>query len=159
MPLKQMVLASLAMMGTCIFHQTLYRFTQNQKIWASWTGSFSLSSPIRFRLPQYLLGRNLFSNSHSFLLSSAHYESCNRLSKHSKRCRPLIGPNTRVLAIMNGLGIEEALAETLSPAPIFGGMAFTCINRGEPGVVNHLKYGALQVLTCLSTPLSPCHEC
>lgn len=59
--------------------------------------------------------------------------------------RPLIGPNTRVLAIMNGLGIEEALAETLSPAPIFGGMAFTCINRGEPGIVNHLKYGALQI--------------
>ena len=74
--------------------------------------------------------------------------------------RPLIGPNTRVLAIMNGLGIEEALATTLnSSLPIFGGMAFTCINRGEPGVVNHLKYGPVQVsyalgatLPSLSTP-------
>jgi ketopantoate reductase len=47
---------------------------------------------------------------------------------------------------MNGLGIEEALAASLgSSLPIFGGMAFTCINRGEPGVVNHLKYGPIQV--------------
>ena len=50
---------------------------------------------------------------------------------------------------MNGLGIEEALSETLSPAPILGGMAFTCINRGEPGIVNHLKYGALQVVAAV----------
>ncbi len=81
--------------------------------------------------------------------------------KRMLQSRPLIGPNTRVLAIMNGLGIEEALATTLnSSLPIFGGMAFTCINRGEPGVVNHLKYGPVQViyaalgatLPSLSTP-------
>ena len=47
--------------------------------------------------------------------------------------RPCLTPETRVLAIMNGLGIEERLASSLGTENVFGGLAFTCINRGEPG--------------------------
>lgn len=55
--------------------------------------------------------------------------------------RPCTGPQTRIVAMMNGLGIEERFAEWFAPQRIFGGMAFVCINRGEPGVVHHYGYG------------------
>ncbi|MEX2081045.1 MAG: 2-dehydropantoate 2-reductase [Dehalococcoidia bacterium] len=58
---------------------------------------------------------------------------------------PCIGPRTRVVALMNGLGIEERFAEWFGAARMFGGMAFVCINRGEPGVVHHLEYGRLSI--------------
>ena len=59
--------------------------------------------------------------------------------------RPCLGPRTRVLAIMNGLGIEEALAEAAGTERVFGGLAFTCLNRGEPGTVRHLEYGQVAI--------------
>ena len=59
--------------------------------------------------------------------------------------RPCLGPETRVLAIMNGLGIEERLAAMLGTDRIFGGLAFTCINRGEPGAVHHYEYGQVSI--------------
>ena len=59
--------------------------------------------------------------------------------------RPCLGPQTRVLAIMNGLGIEEALAESLGSERIFGGLGFTCLNRGEPGTVHHYGYGQVAI--------------
>ena len=59
--------------------------------------------------------------------------------------RPCLGPETRVLAIMNGLGIEEALAEAAGTERVFGGLAFTCLNRGEPGTVRHLEYGQVAI--------------
>jgi 2-dehydropantoate 2-reductase len=49
--------------------------------------------------------------------------------------------STRLLALMNGLGNEEHLAKYFDRQRIFGGIAFVCINRGEPGVVHHTGYG------------------
>ena len=60
-----------------------------------------------------------------------------------KLIEPLVGPDTRILPIMNGFGIEDKLAEHIDPARIFGAMAFVCIYR-EDGVCKHVKYGALQ---------------
>lgn len=56
---------------------------------------------------------------------------------------PCVVEGTRILLLMNGLGIEETVAGWFPEAEVFGGMAFTCINRGEPGVVNHIDYGAV----------------
>jgi 2-dehydropantoate 2-reductase len=58
---------------------------------------------------------------------------------------PVLTPQTRVLALMNGLGVEDAFAEWVAPQRVFGGMAFVCINRGEPGVVHHLEYGRVSI--------------
>ncbi|MDE2639027.1 MAG: 2-dehydropantoate 2-reductase [Chloroflexota bacterium] len=58
---------------------------------------------------------------------------------------PCVGPRTRILLLMNGLGLEERFAEWFGRERIFGGMAFTCVNRGEPGCVHHLAYGAVTV--------------
>jgi len=55
--------------------------------------------------------------------------------------RPCVATNTRIIVLMNGLGVEERFTQWFSPERIFGGLAFTCINRGEPGYVHHLAYG------------------
>jgi 2-dehydropantoate 2-reductase len=57
--------------------------------------------------------------------------------------RPCVSTNTRILVLMNGLGLEERFAEWFGSRRIFGGLAFTCINRGEPGYVHHLAYGSV----------------
>jgi len=58
---------------------------------------------------------------------------------------PCAGPETRIVALMNGLGNEQRLAERFPARRIFGAMAFVCINRGEPGVIHHLEYGRVSV--------------
>ena len=57
--------------------------------------------------------------------------------------RPCVGPETGIVAMINGLGIEEQFGQWFGPKRIFGGLAFVCINRGEPGMVHHLEYGRL----------------
>ena len=57
--------------------------------------------------------------------------------------RPCVSSDTRILVLMNGLGLEESFAEWFNPEQIFGGLAFTCINRGEPGYVSHIAYGSI----------------
>ena len=56
---------------------------------------------------------------------------------------PCVGEDTRILALMNGLGIEERFASWFPATAVFGGLAFTCINRGEPGRVHHIDYGPI----------------
>ena len=56
---------------------------------------------------------------------------------------PCMGPGTRIIVLMNGLGLEERFAAWFGAERIFGGLAFTCINRGDPGTVRHLDYGPL----------------
>ena len=69
------------------------------------------------------------------LLSVKSYalEACKELVKGC------MGPQTRILAVVNGFGIESCLASDFPHDKIFGGMAFTCINRESDGEVNHLK--------------------
>jgi len=59
--------------------------------------------------------------------------------------QPCIQATTRILVLMNGLGIEERFAEWFDSHRIFGGMAFTCVNRGEPGFVHHMAYGPVSI--------------
>jgi len=56
---------------------------------------------------------------------------------------PLIGENTAILTLQNGLGNEELLAEAFGPEKVLGGVAFLCSNRGEPGIVHHLGEGKI----------------
>ena len=59
--------------------------------------------------------------------------------------QPCLGETTRVLVLMNGLGLEERFSDWFGARRVFGALAFTCINRGEPGVVNHLRYGPITI--------------
>jgi 2-dehydropantoate 2-reductase len=58
---------------------------------------------------------------------------------------PCVGPGTRLVALMNGLGVEEQFAGWFPGHDVFGAMAFVCINRGAPGVVHHLDYGRVSI--------------
>jgi 2-dehydropantoate 2-reductase len=62
---------------------------------------------------------------------------------YSKLVGPLVGENTQILTLQNGLGNEEALAELFGKEKIIGGVAFLCSNRGEPGEVHHLSAGRI----------------
>jgi 2-dehydropantoate 2-reductase len=67
--------------------------------------------------------------------------------------RPCVGPETRVVALMNGLGVEDRFATWLAPARVLGAMAFVCINRGDPGVVHHLDYGRVSIGSYVDDPI------
>jgi 2-dehydropantoate 2-reductase len=65
---------------------------------------------------------------------------------------PLVGPQTAVLTLQNGLGNEEALARLFPTPQILGGLCFVCLNRIAPGVIQHLDHG-LVVLGEFSGPV------
>ena len=56
---------------------------------------------------------------------------------------PLLGPNTNLLTLQNGLGNEEYLAERWGGQRVLGGACFTCINRTGPGVIEHIAQGQI----------------
>ena len=59
--------------------------------------------------------------------------------------QPLVGPDTTILTLQNGLGNEEVLATAFDGEQIVGGVAFLCCNRGEPGTVHHLDQGSIRI--------------
>ncbi|SPE57160.1 2-dehydropantoate 2-reductase [Verrucomicrobia bacterium] len=54
---------------------------------------------------------------------------------------PLVGPATAVVTLQNGLGNEEQLARFFPLEQILGGLCFVCLNRVEPGLIDHINYG------------------
>ena len=56
---------------------------------------------------------------------------------------PLIGPETMILTLQNGLGNEDRLAELFGADRVYGGVAYLGANRGEPGTVIHLAAGRI----------------
>lgn len=58
---------------------------------------------------------------------------------------PCVGASTRVVALMNGLGVEDRFAGWFDPALVFGGMAFVGINRDDAGVIHHLAAGRVSI--------------
>ena len=59
---------------------------------------------------------------------------------------PLLSDDTRVLAIMNGLSVDEEISAQLPDGTsLFGGLGFIGVMRGEPGRIIHQEFGALNV--------------
>jgi 2-dehydropantoate 2-reductase len=56
---------------------------------------------------------------------------------------PLVGPQTAIITLQNGLGNTEQLARLFPPEQILSGLCFVCLNRLEPGVIHHMKYGTI----------------
>jgi 2-dehydropantoate 2-reductase len=57
--------------------------------------------------------------------------------------KPLVGPSTAILTLQNGLGSEAQLAKLFGEEKILGGLCFVCLNRTEPGVIQHMAHGAI----------------
>lgn len=49
---------------------------------------------------------------------------------------PLLGPETTVLTLQNGLGVEEPVAEIAGPGRVVGAICYIGCTRTAPGVVN-----------------------
>ena len=59
---------------------------------------------------------------------------------------PLLSSQTRVLAIMNGLTVDDEIAAQLPDGTsLFGGLGFIGVIRGEPGQIVHQEFGALNI--------------
>ena len=59
--------------------------------------------------------------------------------------RELAADGAVVIAMQNGLGVEEALADAVPGATVLGAMCFMCSNKVGPGHVRHLDFGRVTV--------------
>jgi 2-dehydropantoate 2-reductase len=58
---------------------------------------------------------------------------------------PLLGEQTMILTLQNGLGNEEFLAQNFGAERILGGICFICLNRTGPGLVERFDNGRLTI--------------
>ncbi len=59
--------------------------------------------------------------------------------------QPVVGPQTAILMIQNGVSIEDSVAETFPNNEVLGGLAFVCLSRIGPGKIHHIDYGRLVI--------------
>lgn len=52
-------------------------------------------------------------------------------------CRPLIGPETAVISLQNGVDAEDRLSEILGAGHVMGGVSIISAAIGAPGVIDH----------------------
>ncbi len=71
---------------------------------------------------------------------------------------PLLGPNTLLLTLQNGLGNEELLAEKYGADRVLGGLCFVCLNKTAPGVIEHQGYGNIALGEFSGYPLPRTHD-
>ncbi len=58
---------------------------------------------------------------------------------------PLLQPQTALIALQNGLGNEEWLAEAFPNHPVLGGIVFGCLTRTAPGRVENVGFGKIEL--------------
>ncbi len=63
----------------------------------------------------------------------------------SKLLPPVLHSNSMVLFLQNGLDIEADVAKFLPNTPLLGGLCFLCANKTQPGLIQHLDYGMVQL--------------
>ncbi len=71
---------------------------------------------------------------------------------------PLVGPQTLIVTLQNGLGNVETLAELFGPDNIIGGLCFVCLNRIKPGHIHHIKHGNVVLGEYGRKPLERTHQ-
>ncbi len=57
--------------------------------------------------------------------------------------RPVVGPNTTIVLIQNGVDIEAEIAAAFPRNELLSSLAFVGVGRGAPGEVNHQMLGSL----------------
>ena len=60
---------------------------------------------------------------------------------------PLLHPNTQVILIQNGLGMEQDLEKQMPGLAISGGIAYICSSKTGPGKISHYDQGNLTLGT------------
>lgn len=101
----------------------------------SWKGSFHLDSPLVYddseKMPPCdIVIVGLKTTKNRMLL---------------KLLPPLLKPDTLVLLVQNGVGVEDDVQEMFPDLQLAAGLAFICSAKTEPGVVDHQHYGSLTI--------------
>lgn len=68
---------------------------------------------------------------------------------------PLMGADTMVLTLQNGLGNEDYLAEHFGKNRVLGGLCFVCLTRDSPVSVEHFGHGTLSLGDFYRSGLTP----
>lgn len=58
---------------------------------------------------------------------------------------PLDAPGRIVVAMQNGLGVDEQMAAAAPSTTVLAGLCFVCSSRVRPGLVRHLDFGAVSL--------------
>ena len=66
---------------------------------------------------------------------------------------PIVGEQTTILTLQNGLGNEEFLAKYFDTDHVMGGVCFVCLNRTAPGVIQHFKHGHMEIGEIVGKPI------
>jgi 2-dehydropantoate 2-reductase len=61
----------------------------------------------------------------------------------AEQIRPLVGPDTLVLPLENGIQASDRLAQSLGQEPVLTGVAYVLSSLQAPGVVKHIAQGRL----------------
>ena len=66
---------------------------------------------------------------------------------------PLLTPDTIILLIQNGIGVEPDVEKMFPEQPLAAGLAFICSAKAGPGHINHQFYGNINIgnYSCLDT--------
>ena len=57
----------------------------------------------------------------------------------------LVGPDTVVVVMQNGFGVDGQIAALVPGATVLGGLCFICSTRISPGRIQHLDYGSVML--------------
>jgi 2-dehydropantoate 2-reductase len=57
--------------------------------------------------------------------------------------KPVMGPNTGLISIQNGIDNEDKLIKILGPSHVMGGICYVFSNIIEPGVIAHHQFGRI----------------
>jgi 2-dehydropantoate 2-reductase len=70
-------------------------------------------------------------------------------------CKPMVGPDTTVLALQNGVETEEILGGVLGPDHVMGGTVYISAVIAEPGLIRQTGAFARMIFGELDGSLSP----
>jgi 2-dehydropantoate 2-reductase len=59
--------------------------------------------------------------------------------KAAELAKPLVGPNTRVITVQNGVDAVERMRPILGPEHVVGGVAYIATVIEQPGVIKHIS--------------------
>ena len=63
----------------------------------------------------------------------------------AKLIPPLLGPETMLLTLQNGLGSDDALAAQFGAGRVLGALCFVCLTRRTPAQVDHFGHGTISI--------------
>ena len=63
----------------------------------------------------------------------------------AQQLQPLLGPDTVILCLQNGLGNAEFFAREFPGALVLAGICFVCVNRIESGLVENYEPGRVEI--------------